>query len=147
MPAFDLDTAARYGKGPARFLACILSMAVRDQADRLTLGPDPTPGVDGVEMSYSVDGVRYLLVPPPISWLAGLIDLLRQLASGRGDLLPLRLGGHEFSVQARIEPSANVSQVTIELPILPDLSADAVAVFYHRADENGLVVFEDAEFT
>ncbi len=146
MHAFDLDTAARYGKGPARFLGCILSMAVRDEADRLTLGPAPTPGVVGVEMSYSVAGVRYLLVPPPMSWLPGLVDLLRQLASGGDEMLHLRLGGHEFAARVRIGPPESANQVTIEVPVSPRLSAAAGAVFHDRADENGLILFEKTEF-
>ena len=146
MHAFDLDTAARYGKGPARLLACILSIAVRDEAEGLTLGPDPTPGVVGVEMSYSVAGVRYLLVPPPMSWLPALVDLIRQLASGGDEMLPLRLGGHEFAAGARIGPPASANQVTIELPVSPHLSAAASAVLRDRADENGVIVFEESEF-
>ena len=148
MPAFDIDTAARHGKGTPRLVAFVLAMAVRDRADRITLGPDPTPGVDGVELAYFVDGVRYLLVPPPIEALPRLIDLLRRLPDGEENRLPLRLGGRDFSGRVSIETGPRGDRAAIELPVLPALYDVAVAVFAEYADENGvaLIEFEDADF-
>ena len=148
MPAFDVDTAARHGKGPARLVAFVLAMAVRDRADRIVLGPDPTPGVDGVELAYFIDGERYHLVPPPISALPRLLDLLRSLPDGEENRLPLRLGGREFSGRLVIEPGVLGGRATIDLPILPELFAASIAVFAEYADGNAwaLIEFEDADF-
>jgi hypothetical protein len=148
MPAFDIDTAARYGKGPVRLVAYVLAMAVRDRANPIVLGPDPTSGVDGVELAYFIDGERYLLVPPPISALPRLLDLLRRLPDGEDNRLPLRLGGREFFGRLVIEPGILGGRATINLPILPELLAAAVAIFAEYAGENelALIEFEDADF-
>jgi hypothetical protein len=144
--SFDLDTAAAHGKDPARLVAFVVTMAVRDGADRVTLGPDPRPGVVGAEMSYFVSGERHWLVPPPATALPRLMNLLRQLTDQRDNQFPVRLRGHEFAGRVIIE-SANLGEhATIDLPLLPALAADAATFLASHLDENGCVEFEDAEF-
>ncbi len=94
---FDLDTAMAHCKGPPRLMAFMLTMCVRDGADRLTIGPDPKPRMIGVEVTYSISGTRHELVPPPIAVLPKIIQFLRGISEGEEGECPLRLSGHEFA--------------------------------------------------
>lgn len=146
MPApFDLDTAVAHCRGPARLWAFLISTAVRDGADRLVLGPDPTPNVIGVEVSHTVSGKRYLLVPPPIAFLPQLIDFLRALAGANGEC-PLRLCGQEFVGRVRVESGSRGERATVDLPLMPALSAQIAESLAPYLDRNGCIEFENADF-
>jgi hypothetical protein len=144
MMPFDLATAARYGTGPVRLVACMLLIALRDRAERLTLGPDPAPGVIGAEVTCQRSGERYHLVPPPIALLPRVMTLFRQLAAG--DQVLLRAGSHELSGRLTIEPGTYAERATIDLPVLPELPAVAAAILDPISDANGLIEFENEEF-
>jgi hypothetical protein len=144
---FDLDTAMAHGKGPARLLALMLTMCVRDGADQLTIGPDPRPRVIGVEVTYSISGKRHQLVPPPIACLPKIIQFLRAVSAGEEGECPLRLSGHEFAGCITIEPRSGGEHATIDLPLLPNVAPAAAALMALHMGKDGLVEFLDEEFT
>lgn len=146
MPApFDLDTAVAHCRGPARLWAFFISCAVRDGADRLTLAPDPRPNVIGVELSYTIAGKPYQLVPPPIAFLPQLIDFIRALADADG-ACPLRLCGQEFIGRVGIESGSRGESGSMDLPLMPSLSVQITASLAPFLDRNGCIEFENADF-
>jgi hypothetical protein len=147
MSHFDLDTAMAHGKGPARLMAFMITICVRDGADQLTIGPDPRPRVIGVEVTYSISGKRYELVPPPIDVLPKVIQFLRTISAGEEHECPLRLSGHEFTGCIHIESRSGGEHAKIELPLLPSVAPAAAAILARYLDKNGLVEFLDEEFT
>jgi hypothetical protein len=144
---FDLDTAVAYCVGSARLVAFMITMCVRDGADRLTIGPDPRSRVVGVEVTYSISGKRHQLVPPPIAVLPKILTLLRRIATGQEDECLLRLSGHEFAGCINFERRGGGIHATIELPLLPNVAPAAAALLAMYLDKNGLVEFEDDDFT
>lgn len=145
MPAFDLDTAARHGTAPVRILACYLTMAVRDGADRLALDPALISASWGGAW-YFVADVRYDLVPPPDAVFRKLIPLLRDLVSRTGDRFPTRLGGQEFDVQVEIAPVPGTGdRATLRVPLVPALSQPANDLFCLNVGPDGAISFDDAE--
>lgn len=143
---FDLDTAVAYGKGPARLMAFMITMCVRDGADRLTIGPDPRLQVTGVELTYSISGKRHQLVPPPFDTLPKITQFLRAISAGEESECPLRLSGHEFAGCVSFESRDRGERVTIDLPLLPNVAPAAAALMAPYFAENGLVEFLDDEF-
>jgi hypothetical protein len=143
---FDLDTALAYGCGPARLLAVYVTAAVRDRANRLSIGPDPTPRVTGVEVSCTRAGTRHLLVPPPIAVLPAFLRLLRRLVNGETGECSFRLRGELFGARVGIEPAGTGERATFELPVVPVLAQLAGTLMAAHTDKNGLIHFEDAEF-
>jgi hypothetical protein len=144
---FDLDTALAYGSGPARLLAAYVAAAVRDRANRLTIGPDPAPRVIGVEVSCTRAEERYLLTPPPIAVLPSFLRLVRRLVSGPTGECSFRLRGELFGARVQIEPADTGERATFDLPVVPVLAHLAGAVTAAHTDKNGMIQFEDTEFT
>jgi hypothetical protein len=124
----------------------MITMCVRDGADRFTIGPDPRPRVIGVEVTYSISGKRYQLIPPPIAVLPKVIRVLRTISTGEENECPLRLSGHEFAGCISFEPRSGGEHATIELPLLPNVAPAAAALLDEFTDENGLMEFEDDDF-
>ncbi|MDY3559171.1 hypothetical protein R5W23_006374 [Gemmata sp. JC673] len=151
MAPFDLDTAARFGTGPARLVSLALMMTTRDGADRLTFDPSRRSGAGSSTVECRIGGDWYSLVPPPDTVLPKLTRLLRELAGGSDGRFTARLGGHEFAVRVEIvpvphPPSSVLECSTLELPVLPELSGRANELLDSHFDENGSVYFDDSEF-
>lgn len=163
MPPFDLDTAARFGTVPARMLALYLVMATRDAADQLVFDPDRRAGAGSSSVEYRVGADWFSLVPPPDTILSELTCLLRECVDEPGDRFTVRLGGHKFLVRAEImsalhshpvarwrrlvrggpaRQSFTVERASLELPSLPELSAQADEVLQANFDEDGCLHFK-----
>lgn len=155
-PAFDLDETIEPGPGtgPRRFLRLVLLMAVRDGADHVFLGPDPSPGVLGVLVQYRVADKLYDLIPPPYRHVRLIAEGLRPFLSrwlgggdsGWGGWFVVRLGDQLLSAWAAVRDTEPVAQIALGLPLRPDLATEAGRLLRAVTDDAGLVEFADAEF-
>jgi hypothetical protein len=129
-------------------------MAIRDGADHVFLGPDRTSGVLGASNQYRIADVLYTLVPPPFAHVRVIAEGLRPFVTrwvgggdhGWGGWISVRLGGQLLSVWVAIRDTEPVAQITLGLPLRPDLSGEAGRLLAAVTDEKGLVEFLDSEF-
>src|SRR5258707_889946 len=132
-----------------------IAMAIRDGADHVFLGQDRAPNALGAIVQYRVADALHTLIPPPFAHVRPVAEALRSwttrsVGASNHDWwcgwFEVRLIGHLVPIWAAVRMIEPVAQITLGVPLRPDLSGEAAQILDGFTDANGMVEFLNLEF-